>query len=375
MKRSSEATPDASAAGAVGGGSPSSETLGELHSRPLSGDVALSGRAAKARVFSGIQPTGSLHLGTYLGALRQWVDSQHERDSVFCVVDLHALTVPESVDPRQLREEVRRVAALYLAVGIDPEQNIIFAQSHVPAHSELTWLLNCVTPLGWLYRMTQFKSKSEGRDSVGTGLLDYPVLQAADILLYDTELVPVGDDQRQHIELTRDIAMRFNNLFGETFVLPKAVIPDSGARVMGLDDPQVKMSKSIGAVRPGHAINILDSEKQTRKAIMSAVTDSDNELRYEHASAGVRNLLGILQVLDGRPMAVLEAELAGGGYGGLKKATAAAVIETLSPVRQHFDEIMSDRAGLDALLQRGADKASAIAAGTLRRVQEALGVG
>lgn len=333
------------------------------------------GEGARPRVFSGIQPTGDLHVGTYLGALRQWVASQDERDSVFCVVDLHAITIPESIDPARLRDEVRRVAALYLAVGLDPERNVIFAQSHVSAHSELAWLLNCVTPLGWLYRMTQFKTKSEGRESVGTGLLDYPVLQAADILLYDTDVVPVGDDQRQHVELTRDIAVRFNNLFGETFVLPKAAIPANGARVMGLDDPTVKMSKSIGAARGGHAINLLDDERVIRKAIMSAVTDSGNELRFEHASPGVRNLLTILQAFDGRPMAQLEAELEGGGYGGLKKATAAAVLETLLPLRERFDRIIADRAGLDAVLERGAERARAIAVPVLRRAQEALGVG
>lgn len=338
-------------------------------------DAPTSQGVHRPRVFSGIQPTGGLHVGTYLGALRQWVANQDQRDSVFCVVDLHAITIPESIDPHGLREAVRRVAALYLAVGIDPERNIIFAQSHVSAHSELAWLLNCVTPLGWLYRMTQFKAKSEGRGSVGTGLLAYPVLQAADILLYDTNLVPVGDDQRQHVELTRDVAVRFNNLFGDTFVIPEAVIPASGARIMGLDDPTVKMSKSIGAERAGHAIYILDDEKATRKAIMSAVTDSGNELRYEHASPGVRNLLTILQAFDGRPMAELETELAGGGYGGLKKATAAAVLDTLLPLRTRFDAFMADRAALDAVLERGAERARAIAVPVLRRAQEALGVG
>ncbi len=326
-------------------------------------------------MFSGVQPTGDLHLGTYVGALRQWVERQHERDSVFCVVDLHALTIPENVDPKRLREDVRRVAALYLAVGLDPERNVIFAQSHVHEHAELTWLLNCVTPLGWLYRMTQFKAKSEGRESVGTGLLDYPVLQAADILLYDTEVVPVGEDQRQHIELTRDIAVRFNNLFGDVFVLPTAVVPKVGARIMGLDDPTVKMSKSIATQRPGHAVNLLDDERTVRKAIMSAVTDSGRETRYQHASPGVRNLLTILQTLDGRPMEAIEEEVEGKGYGDLKKAVAGVVLDTLRPIRERFGAIMADPATVDAMLARGAERAREVAVPTLERAKEAMGVG
>lgn len=327
------------------------------------------------RVFSGVQPTGDLHLGTYVGALRQWAERQHERDNVFCVVDLHALTIPEAVDPKLLREHVRRVAALYIAAGIDPESNVIFVQSHVHEHAELTWLLNCVTPLGWLYRMTQFKAKSEGRDSVGAGLLDYPVLQAADILLYDTDIVPVGEDQRQHIELTRDIAIRFNNLFGEVFTLPKAVVPEFGARIMGLDDPEVKMSKSIASQRSGHAVNLLDDDKTVRKAIMSAVTDSGREVRFAHASPGVRNLLTILQTLQGRPMERIEAEFEGKGYGDLKKAVAETVLETLHPVRQRFEEIMADPRGVDGVLERGAERAREVAARTLARAKEAMGVG
>ena len=331
--------------------------------------------SAKPRVFSGIQPTGDLHLGTYLGALRQWVEHQDERDNVFCVVDLHALTIPESVDPARLKDDVRRVAALYLAVGLDPDTNIIFAQSHLHEHAELTWLLNCATPLGWLYRMTQFKTKSEGRESVGTGLLDYPVLQAADILLYDTEVVPVGEDQRQHIELTRDIAVRFNNLFGEIFVLPRAVVPAMGARIMGLDDPAVKMSKSIAAQRSGHAVNLLDDERTVRKAIMAAVTDSGREVRYEHASPGVKNLLGILQTLDGRPMEALEAEFEGKGYGDLKKAVAGVVLDTLGPIRERFEATMAEPGRIDELLAHGAQRARAVAAPTLARAKEAMGVG
>jgi len=331
--------------------------------------------ATRPRVFSGVQPTGDLHLGTYVGALRQWAERQTERDNVFCVVDLHALTIPEAVDPKLLHEHVRRVAGLYMAAGIDPERNIIFVQSQVHEHAELTWLLNCVTPLGWLYRMTQFKAKSEGRESVGTGLLDYPVLQAADILLYDTDIVPVGEDQRQHIELTRDIAVRFNNLFGEVFTLPDAVVPAYGARIMGLDDPDVKMSKSIASQRGGHAVNLLDDETTVRKAIMAAVTDSGREVRYQHASAGVRNLLTILQTLQGRPMEAIEADFQGKGYGDLKKAVVETVLDTLQPIHQRFDAIMADPAGVDAMLDRGAERARETAARTLARAKEAMGVG
>jgi len=330
---------------------------------------------ARPRVFSGIQPSGDLHLGTYLGALRQWVEAQHERDNVFCVVDLHAITVPEDVDPAGLRAKSREVAALYFAAGIDPDDNVVFVQSHVREHAELTWLLNCTTPLGWLYRMTQFKSKSEGRESVSTGLLDYPVLQASDILLYDTDLVPVGEDQVQHIELTRDIATRFNHLFGETFRLPKAVVPKSGARVMGFDDPETKMSKSIARERDRHAVHLLDPESKIKKTIMSAVTDSEREVRFEHASAGVKNLLGILNATTGETYEQLADRFDGKGYGDLKKAVLEAVLETLAPIQARYQELAGDPAELDAILARGADRARERAARTLERAQRALGVG
>ena len=332
-------------------------------------------RSSRPRVFSGVQPTGDLHLGTYLGAIRQWVERQHERDNVFCVVDLHALTVPEAVDPKKLRENSRKVAATYFACGLDPEANTVFVQSHLHEHAELTWLLNCVTPLGWLQRMTQFKAKAAGRESVGTGLLDYPVLQAADILLYDTDLVPVGEDQVQHVELTRDIAQRFNNLFGDVFVVPEVVIPESGARIMGFDEPEVKMSKSLAVDRGAHAVFLMQDEKSVRKTIMSAVTDSGRETRYAHASPGVRNLLTIHQTLTGEPMDAVEERFEGVGYGDLKKAVAEAVLDTLAPIRSRYQEIMDDPAVLDAILERGAEQARQVAAPTLERAKQALGVG
>jgi tryptophanyl-tRNA synthetase len=330
--------------------------------------------STKPRVFSGAQPTGGLHLGNYLGALARWVEKQHERENIFCIVDLHALTVPENINPRELRERSRSLAALYLAAGIDPDSSIVFVQSHVHEHTELTWLLNCVTPLGWLYRMTQFKSKSDSAQSVGTGLLDYPVLMAADILLYDTDVVPVGEDQTQHIELTRDIAIRFNHLFGDVFRIPKAEIPAAGARVMGLDNPEVKMSKSL-AHQGGHAVELLDSDRVIRKTIMSAVTDSGREVQLEGASPGIRNLLELYSTMRGVELQEAGREFAGKGYGDLKKAVAEAAIDVITPIRTRYLELMADPAALDELLARGAGRARALAAPVLRRAQEAMGVG
>jgi tryptophanyl-tRNA synthetase len=342
---------------------------------PQPGEGAAVRDAAKVRVFSGMQPTSELHLGNYLGALRQWVKGQDERDSLYCVVDLHALTVPEAIDPAELRAKSRAVAALYFACGLDPDRNVVFVQSHVREHAECSWLLTCVTPLGWLHRMTQFKAKSEGRESIGSGLLTYPVLQAADILLYDTDVVPVGEDQVQHIELTRDIAIRFNHLFGETFVLPKAVVPEMGARIMGLDEPTVKMSKSLAVDRPGHAIGLLDPPAVLKKTIMSAVTDSERETRYAHASPGVRNLLAIYQGLSEEPLEAVEARFEGSGYGALKKAVLELVVESLTPIRERFAELMEHPDELDGILERGAERARALAAPTLERAKAAVGVG
>lgn len=330
---------------------------------------------ARPRVLSGMQPTDALHLGNYLGALRQWVARQDDQEALFCVVDLHALTVPEAVDPAQLRHRSRAVAALYFACGLDPERSTVFLQSHVPEHAECSWILTCVTPLGWLYRMTQFKAKSEGRESIGTGLLTYPVLQAADILLYDADEVPVGEDQVQHVELTRDIAVRFNHLFGDTFVLPKAVIPAAGARVMGMDEPSVKMSKSLAAERPGHAIGLLDPPGVLKKTIMSAVTDSEREFRPEHASPGVRNLIGILQALGDESAASIAQRFEGRGYGDLKKEVLAVVVETLTPIRERYEALMHDPAELDRILAIGAETARERASATLERVKAAVGVG
>ena len=337
---------------------------------------AEEGLAAKRRrVFSGVQPSGKLHIGNYVGALKQWADSQHLCDNIFCVVDLHALTIPEQIDPAELKENSRRVAALYFACGIDPDESVVFIQSHVPEHSELAWTLGCVTPLGWLYRMTQFKTKSQQFESVGTGLLTYPTLQAADILLYDTEHVPVGEDQRQHIELTRDIALRFNHLFGDVFVLPEAVIPRTGARIMGLDDPETKMSKSLAVHRPLHSVGLLDDAKTVEKAIMSAVTDSGMETRFAQAGPGVRNLLTLYHALTGEPEEVMDAKFEGKGYGYLKKTLAQVAIDTLAPIQARFKELLADPAELDATLAKGAERARAMAAPTMAKVRRATGTG
>lgn len=329
----------------------------------------------RQRVFSGVQPTGKIHIGNYVGALSQWAENQEVFENIFCVVDLHALTIPEAVNPERLRAKNRETAALYVACGIDPDKSTIFVQSKVSAHAELAWILNCVTPLGWLERMTQFKSKSTRQESVGTGLLDYPVLQAADILLYQTHQVPVGEDQRQHIELTRDIANRFNHLFGEAFTLPNALIRSGGARIMGLDDPTAKMSKSVGETNAGHSIGLLDSPKEIRKAIMRATTDSGSDTRFDTASPGVVNLLTMYQVLSGEPTDKVEAEFDGRGYGHLKKTVAELVLTSLEPVQTRHAELMADLAELDRMLETGADRARAIAGPTIDQIKKLTGLG
>ncbi len=327
------------------------------------------------RVLSGVQPSGNLTIGNYVGALKQWAREQHHFESFFCVVDLHAITVP--YDPQQLREKTREVAALYLACGIDPDVSTIFVQSHVPAHSELTWLLNCVTPLGWLNRMTQFKDKSakQQADSVATGLLDYPVLMAADILLYQADAVPVGDDQRQHLELTRDIAQRFNHLFGETFTVPEAMIPLSGARIKGLDDPTAKMSKSI-TDSEYHAAYLLDPPSRAKKKIMRAVTDSGREIAFsdDPERAGVNNLLEIYAGFTDMSRDDVLAQFAEArGYGDLKKAVAEVVNDALAPIQARYNEITGETGYIDDLLARGAERAAEVANETLARAQENMG--
>ncbi len=325
----------------------------------------------KKRVFSGIQPSGMLHIGNYLGAIQQWVAGQGEKTNFICIVDLHAITVPQ--DPTALRRQTRELAALLIAAGIDPQQTTLFVQSHVRAHAEGCWVLNCVTPLGWLERMTQYKMKAQKQESVLTGLLDYPILQAADILLYDTDEVPVGEDQKQHIELTRDIAGRFNGIYGETFVLPKPVIRESGARIMALNDPTAKMSKSD--FTRGHAIRITDGPDEIRWVLKRAVTDAVAQIGFsdDPARAGVNNLLQIYELFTGQSRAAIEAHFAGKGYGALKTDVAEAVIEGLRPIRERYSELIADHAELDRILAIGAEQARAVAEPKIREVMEKVG--
>ena len=328
--------------------------------------------ATKKRVLSGIQPTGGLHLGNYLGAIRQWVDGQGDRENFICIVDLHAITAVQ--EPAELREHTRRLAALLLACGIDPERSTLFVQSHVRAHAEACWLLTCVTPLGWLERMTQYKDKAKRQQTVLAGLLTYPVLQAADILLYDADEVPVGEDQKQHVELTRDIAQRFNSLYGEVFKLPEPVIPQVAARVMGLDDPTAKMSKSSTA--QGHAVRLTDDDAQIRGAFKRAVTDSGREIEFtdDPQKAGVSNLLGIYRAITRKSREQVLADFAAArGYGDLKQAVAEVVVRELAPIRERYEALMRDPARLDRLLATGADRAAAQAEAKVLQMKRAMG--
>jgi tryptophanyl-tRNA synthetase len=327
---------------------------------------------SKKTVFSGIQPTGELHLGNLIGAISLWVREQDKHDNIFCVVDLHALTIPEAIEAERLRRNSLDVAALYVACGIDPDRSIIFLQSQVRQHSELAWILNCVTPMGWMNRMTQFKSKSEGQDSVGVGLYSYPILQAADILLYHTDLVPVGEDQRQHIEITQDIAQRFEGLFGYHFTRPEIMVQKVGARVMGLDDPEAKMSKS--SANPRHAIGLLDEPNVILKKLKSAKTDSRTAVDASDPGAGVKNLLTIYQSFAGGTWDEALKRFDGQGYGALKTGVAEAVIAGLEPIQRRFAELRRDEGALLAMLERSAEAAGERAEATMKDVRAAVGV-
>ena len=313
-----------------------------------------------------------MHLGNYVGALKHWVAMQDDYENYFCIVDLHAITVPQ--DPKVLRQKIREVAAIYLASGLDPEKCVIFRQSKVSGHAELCWLLNCVARFGELSRMTQFKDKTQkgGAESASAGLFDYPVLQAADVLLYNAHLVPVGEDQRQHLELMRTLARRFNHLYGETFVVPEAMIPPTGARVMSLDAPEEKMSKS--SPRPGSYVAILDDPGAIRKKIRRAKTDSGTEIRAVPDKPAITNLLDVYSAMSGEPVAGIEAAYEGRGYGDLKKDLAEVVIDGLSPVRERALELLDEPKELDALLASGADKAREVARPILRDAASRMGL-
>jgi tryptophanyl-tRNA synthetase len=324
----------------------------------------------KARVLSGIQPTGNPHIGNYLGALKNWARIQYDYESIFCIVDLHAITVYQN--PEELRQKIEELAGVLLAIGIDPKASCIVVQSTVPAHAELAWLLTCVTPVGWLERMTQYKAKAAAQETVGDGLLQYPVLMAADILLYQAAMVPVGEDQTQHLELTRDIAQRFNSLYGDTFVMPATSVPTVGARIMGLDEPDKKMSKS--AKGAGHAISLLEPLDHVRKKIMRATTDSAPAVDFDNLGPGVANLLTIFQAFTEWPDEKMRGHFSGMRYGDLKKTVAEAVVSHLDPIQARYRDIASEPGYIARVLRESAERVSPIANDTVRKTKRAMGI-
>ena len=324
----------------------------------------------KQMIFSGIQPTGVPTLGNYIGALRNWTTLQDEYDCIYCIVDEHSLTVRQ--DPAALRKQILSSYALILACGIDPKKSIAYIQSHVPAHAQLSWILSCYTQFGELSRMTQFKDKSAKHpDNINAGLFTYPVLMAADILLYQTDLVPVGSDQKQHLEIARDIAVRFNNLYGNVFVVPEPYIPKTGARIMSLADPTKKMSKSDENVNG--FISILDKPEVIVKKFKRAVTDSDTVVRYAEGKEGINNLMTIYSAVTGTSMDAIEREFDGKGYGYFKEQVGNAVAETLAPIQKEYDRLLADKAYLEACYQEGAAQANRLAMRTLRKVYKKVG--
>lgn len=323
------------------------------------------------RVFSGVQPTGNIHLGNYLGALKQFVKFQENDECIYCIVDLHSITVPQ--DPKALRQHILDVAALYIAIGVDAKKSTVFVQSDVPGHAELSWILTCNSYTGELSRMTQFKDKNRGRESAPTGLFTYPVLMAADILLYDTNIVPVGNDQKQHIELCRDIAIRINNKYEGTFIVPEGSFLKEGARIMSLDDPTKKMSKS--AENSLSRISLLDEPATIKKAIMKATTDSEGSVRFDiENKPGISNLLSIYSAISGKTIEQLEKDYEGQGYGNFKKDLVEVVVDALAPIRENFEQIRYTYE-LVRDLKAGGEAANEIACKTLARVKDKFGLG
>lgn len=322
-------------------------------------------------IFSGIKPSGELTLGNYLGAIKNWVKLQDQYDCYFCVVDLHAITVKQ--EPKDLRARTLEILAIYIASGITPEKNTLFIQSHVPAHSEGAWLLNCYTHMGELSRMTQFKDKVQkyGNESISAGLFNYPVLMAADVLLYQTDLVPVGSDQKQHLEIARDIAQRFNHLYSDTFIIPEPYISEKGAKIMDLQDPSKKMAKS--EENPNGSIQIMDAPEVIRKKISRAVTDSVGEVRYSDEQPGVKNLITILSTITGQTPQEIENKYEGQGYAQFKKDVAEAIVGELEPIQKKVKELLGDKAYLEGIYKAGAEKANYVATKTLRKMQKKIG--
>ena len=326
----------------------------------------------KKRTFSGIQPTGSIHIGNYLAAIRQWAANQDDYDNIFCIADLHAITVPQ--DARDLKTKTRETAGLLFAAGIDPNLSAVFIQSDIPAHAELAWILNCFIPMGWMQRMTQFKEKSQGqRAQISTGLYDYPALMAADILLYQTDLVPVGEDQKQHVELARNVARRFNSIYGLTFKLPMPVIAEEGARIMGLDDPTRKMSKSDNNMN--HAISLLDTPEDIRLKIRKATTDSQHKIHFDENQPGINNLLTIYALFSGLSHPVIEKRFEDRSYTEFKQELAEVIIEGLEPMKSRYRDLMQNPSRVDQLLDKGASKVRPIAEKTLQTVKDKIGLG
>ncbi len=326
----------------------------------------------KKRIFSGVQPSGNLTIGNYLGAIKNWIPMQEEFECLYCVVDLHTLTVRQK--PAELRQRSLNLLALYMACGLDPQKSILFLQSHVSAHSELAWILNCYTYMGELNRMTQFKDKSaKHADNINAGLFTYPVLMAADILLYQTDLVPIGQDQKQHLEITRDIAERFNNVYGDTFTIPEPYIPKIGAKIMSLQEPEKKMSKSDE--NENSYVFILDTEDAILRKFKRAVTDSEREIRYDEVNKpGVSNLISIYSAVTGKTFSEIEKEFDGRSYGDLKEMTGQSVAEMLKPVQQRYNELTSNKDYLNSILKENSEKAAYMARKTLSKVQRKIGL-
>lgn len=326
----------------------------------------------KKIAFSGVQPSGIIHIGNYLGAITQWVENQNKYQNIFCVVDLHAITVPQN--PKILRDKIYEVAAIYLAAGINPKKSIIFIQSHVPAHSELAWILTTIAKMGELSRMTQFKDKTSQikRASIPTGLFTYPTLMAADILLYNADFVPVGEDQKQHVELTRVLAQRFNHQFGKTFTIPQPLIRKAGARIMGLNNPEDKMSKS--ATSPANYIALTDKPATIRKKIMRAVTDSGTTIKFDKKRQGLYNLLTIYKLFSGKTEAQIEKHFKGKGYSDFKQELAEVVVKKLAPIQKKITYYMKNKKLLDKILADGAKRAAKIANPTLKEVKQKIGL-
>lgn len=325
----------------------------------------------KKRVFSGIQPTGQIHLGNYLGAVKNWVDSQDEYENIFCVVNSHAITTTQ--DPKELKKNTYELTAMLLACGIDMKKSNLFIQSEIDEHPALSWILDCNVSMGEMNRMTQFKDKSlKNPKNVNVGLFNYPVLMAADILLYQADGVPVGEDQKQHLELTRNIAQKFNRDFGECFKIPEPMIPKAGARVMGLDDPASKMSKSAKGVN--HAIFLLDNPDVIMRKIKKATTDSQTSIVFDPSREGLYNLLGIYEILTGKSRDIIENEFEGKGYGDFKIAVAEVVIESLKPIREEYEKLNNQKGDIEKILQQGADKVRPIARATYNKAKELVGL-